>query len=123
MTAKSFQPFVNSVRPPTPEDLQLPLYITILCYTAGAALILILFLLLRINSRLSSISRKIFKESRSSKLAKVEDTPPEIEVSSGTRFEEFLNENPNSRALSKKEQFKAYRIWRSEKGLNWNAKD
>jgi hypothetical protein len=40
-------------------------------------------------------------------------------VAPGTPFEEFLNEDPSRRLLSKKEQFAAYRDWRSQKGLNW----
>ena len=41
------------------------------------------------------------------------------EVSSGSVFEEFLNEEPERKKLPKNEQFAAYREWRRERGLNW----
>jgi hypothetical protein len=44
----------------------------------------------------------------------------EIEVESGSLFEEFLNEDLQRRDLGKKEQFAAFRAWRSAKGLNWS---
>ena len=36
-------------------------------------------------------------------------------------FQEFLDEDPSRKGLAKKEQFAAFRKWRSEKGLNWGA--
>jgi hypothetical protein len=44
----------------------------------------------------------------------------QIEVESGSLFEEFLDEDPQRRDLGKKEQFAAFRAWRSAKGLNWS---
>jgi len=35
-------------------------------------------------------------------------------------FEAFLTEDPARQMLPKGEQFKAYRRWRQEKGLNWS---
>jgi len=35
-------------------------------------------------------------------------------------FETFLAEDPARQQLSKGEQFKAYRRWRQDKGLNWS---
>lgn len=106
--------------PPTPIDPSFPQSIIILCYLATGVLVAILLLLLGINSKLSALSAKL---SRSSRAAKVEDqdaAPNVVEAPSGTHFEEFLNEDPERRKLTKKEQFKAYRAWRSEKGLNWS---
>lgn len=41
----------------------------------------------------------------------------------GGPFDEFLSEDPGRRALSKSEQFAAYRAWRQAKGLNWSKAD
>ncbi len=38
-------------------------------------------------------------------------------------FAVFLEEDPSRRELPKKEQFEAFRRWRSERGLNWRAPD
>lgn len=105
---------------PTVIEPSFPLSITILSYIATGALLLILLLLLLINSKLSALSAKL---SRSNRVAKLEDQdvlPNVVEAPSGTHFEEFLNEDPERRRLAKKEQFKAYRDWRTEKGLNWS---
>ncbi|MEP4079132.1 hypothetical protein [Haloferula sp.] len=37
------------------------------------------------------------------------------------QYQEFLAEDPSRKELAKKEQFAAFRKWRSEKGLNWGA--
>lgn len=104
-------------------EIQLPFTITVLCYIGVIALIAILILLFRINGRLAALSYKLSKSSRSSKLAEPDAETQDVEVPSGTHFEEFLNEDPQRRTLAKKEQFKAYRKWRTEKGLNWSTKD
>jgi hypothetical protein len=108
---------------PTPTETQFPLAITILCYCGVFLLILILFVLLRINSRIAAFSAKLNRSSRSTKLAEPDAEPQSAEVELGTPFNEFLNEDSQRRSLSKKEQFKAYRKWRKEKGLNWVAKE
>ena len=105
--------------PPVPLEPALPLHITILLYTATGALVLILFLLLIINSKFSALSAKLTRSTRSAKIEDQDASPNLVEAPSGTHFEEFLNEEPERRKLTKKEQFKAYRAWRSEKGLNW----
>lgn len=96
-----------------------PFAITFLCYLASSVLVLILFLLILINSKLSALNAKLARTSYSAKIEDADATPDSVEVHSGTHFEEFLNEDPERRQLTKKEQFKAYRAWRSEKGLNW----
>ncbi len=89
-------------------------------YACLALLIAIFFLVLRINSKLSGVSNKTSHVKRSnSKSGNTEETRPNVEVEPGTPFEEFLNEDPARRSLSKKEQFAAYRNWRSQMGLNW----
>jgi hypothetical protein len=112
-----------------------PLSIIILCYIATGALVLILLLLFIMNSRLSALSAKLSRSSRPTKpetyeayeasqtkiespnVAEKHDTG---EAPAGTHFEEFLNEDRERRKLTKKEKFKAYREWRTEKGLNWS---
>ena len=108
---------------PTPAETQFPLSISILCYCGVFLLLVISLMLFRINTRLAMLSAKPGNHSRSSKLTEADEEPQSAEVEPGTPFGEFLNEVPERRALSKKEQFKAYRKWRKEKGLNWAAKD
>ncbi|MFD2255841.1 hypothetical protein ACFSSA_04055 [Luteolibacter algae] len=102
-------------------SLQLPAAITILCYAGVILLLLILLLQFRISGQLAALSVRMSKESRSVKLADPDAEPQSIEAGPGTPFEEFLNEDPQRRNLAKKEQFKAYRKWRADKGLNWSA--
>ncbi len=98
----------------------LPLPSDIIGYTCLALLIAIFFLVLRINYKLSGASNKANNSNRSNtSTAASVGTEHNVEVPSGTPFEEFLNEDPTRRSLSKKEQFAAYRDWRSQKGLNW----
>lgn len=103
-------------------QIQLPLTTTVLLFIGVITLVAILLLLLRINGRLAALSHRLSKNSRSSKLAEPDADPQDVEATSGTHFEEFLNEDPQRRTLAKKEQFKAYRKWRAEKGLNWSNK-
>lgn len=80
-------------------------------------LILALLLLWRILSRLDRIERLI---SSAPKAATHDPAPSAAETSAGGAFEAFLSEDPARRALTKSEQFAAYRDWRQEKGLNWS---
>ncbi len=98
----------------------LSLSMDIIGYICLALLLAIFFLVLRINSKLSGASYKAnnFNRPNSTKAASA-GTEHSVEVASGTPFEEFLNEDPSRRSLGKKEQFTAYRNWRSQKGLNW----
>ncbi len=115
--------------PPEALESTFPLSITILSFIATAVLVAILLLLIVINSKLSALlalSAKVSRPTRSTHAEKTveteekEATLPEVEVAPGTHFEEFLNEDPERRKLPKKLQFKAYRAWRTEKGLNWS---
>ena len=105
--------------PPTPLEPSFPLHITLLLYTATGALLLILFLLFLIYSKFYVLSAKLTRPSSSAKIEDQDASPNVIEVPSGTHFEEFLNEDSDRCRLTKKDQFKAYRAWRSKKGLNW----
>lgn len=108
---------------PPAEYQELPLSLTILAYTATAFLLIIIALLCRLGGKLDALSAKLSRTSRTAKLEDAEAAPNVVEAAAGTHFEEFLNEDPERRNLAKKEQFKAYRKWRTEKGLNWSAKD
>ena len=108
--------------PPT-EYLEFPLPITILAYTATAFLLIIIALLSRLGGKIDALNERLNRTSRSAKLEDTSAAPNVVEVGSGSIFEQFLNEDTERRSLTKKEQFKAYRKWRTEKGLNWSAKD
>ena len=111
-----------------PDQLppEFPLSITILCYATVGLLALILIVLIHISMKISVASQRLKKQgSRSGRTVSSEDfrdetESPGVEVGPGTPFEEFLNEDPKHRTLPKKDQFKAYRKWRAEKGLNWS---
>ena len=96
-----------------------PASVTILAYIATCLLLVITMLLFRMNGRITALSEKL-KQVSSAGRSKDSDTAPDVaEPEPGTPFDEFLNEDPERRALAKKEQFKEYRKWRAEKGLNW----
>ena len=98
----------------------LPFSFDILTYLCAALLIAILFLVLRINAKLSSLTNNVSDTDRSSSVSSDSEEPEyHVEVAPGSPFEDFLNEDPQRRSLTKKEQFAAYRNWRSQKGLNW----
>ena len=105
--------------PLTPLEPSFPFHITLLLYTATGVLVLILLLLFIMNSKLSALSAKLSRSSRPAKIGEQDASTNAVEAPSGTHFEEFLNEDSNRRRLTKKEQFKSYRAWRSKKGLNW----
>lgn len=105
---------------PTVLEPAFPASVIALAYMAVILLIAILIMLFRLSGLLSGLSAKVGKSSRSSKLEEQGTESTMVEVDPGTPFEEFLTEDPARRNLSKKEQFKAYRIWRAEKGLNWS---
>ncbi len=108
---------------PIPDSQEFPASIIVLAYIATALLLIITLLMLRMNGRIAALSAKLSRSNRSAKLEAPEAEPNIAEVGLGTPFEEFLNEEPERRTLAKKEQFKAYRKWRADKGLNWASKD
>jgi hypothetical protein len=92
----------------------------ILSYVSLTFLIAIFLLALRINSKLTALSNKITNHTRLNSAINTSEKPKvHAETAHETPFEEFLNEDPARRKMNKKEQFTAYRDWRSYKGLNW----
>lgn len=80
----------------------------------------VLLLCLGIHGRVTRI------ESRMANLGRDETGGP-VSSSSVARgdeaegpYEQFLAEDPRRLAMSKSEQFAAYREWRKERGLNWS---
>ena len=109
--------------PPEALESTFPLSITVLSYIATGVLVAILCLLIVMDSKLSALSAKLSRSSHAEKTVETEEKEvpqPEVDVDPGTHFEEFLNEDPERRKLPKKQQFTAYRAWRTEKGLNWS---
>jgi hypothetical protein len=93
--------------------------VIVLACTAISVLLIITILLFRIHGRLAALSSNLSRQDRPAKT----EAADSVEIGSGTHFELFLKEDPARLSLPKKEQFKAYRQWRSERGLNWAAKD
>jgi hypothetical protein len=86
--------------------------------TCIGLLVLVLLLLWRIQARLARIESQIM--SASTRGAARDSAPSAAETSAGGAFETFLSEDPARRAMSKSEQFAAYRDWRQQNGLNWS---
>jgi len=100
-----------------PESQESQTLLILVCACAGLLVILI-FMLLRIGSRLSNIEGRL----ASRKTPETPEAAPSVaETSPGGAFESFLEEDPGRREMPKKEQFAAYRQWRQERGLNWSA--
>ena len=97
------------------SDVSLLIILPAICL---GLLVLILFLVLRISSRLSRMEKAAGRSS--SRLEAPEPAPSAAETSPGGAFEAFLSEDPSRRDLTKGEQFSAYRQWRQEKGMNWS---
>lgn len=108
---------------PAAFENQFLLIIAALCCCVIFLSVVILFLLLRMDSRIVAITTKLNKSNNASKIEEPEAPTQGVEAEPGTPFDDFLKEHPGRRALSKKEQFNAYRKWRQEKGLNWVVKD
>ncbi|NJM36900.1 MAG: hypothetical protein HC845_02955 [Akkermansiaceae bacterium] len=83
-----------------------------------ALLGILFFMILRVLNRLKFIEQKV--DRKEIDLASAVEAPPAIETSPGGAFEAFLEEDPARLKLTKSEQFKAYRKWRQEKGMNWS---
>jgi hypothetical protein len=96
--------------------------IQILLVAALCLLVLLTLLVWGISRRLARIEQRLDEGtvSASHDLSEA-PAPTASETATGGPFESFLNEDPARRALTKSEQFAAYRKWRQEKGLNWSG--
>ncbi len=99
------------------SESEAPTLVILLSSCAGL-LVLVLFMIFRIFGRLSRIEGLLAQNTSHPESSGA--APSEAETSSGGAFEAFLSEDPARRAMSKGEQFGAYRRWRQEKGLNWS---
>ncbi|MEX1049062.1 MAG: hypothetical protein WED15_06020 [Akkermansiaceae bacterium] len=86
--------------------------------TCLVLLLLVLFSILQIQTRLGRIEKIILREFGPETAP--DSGPAAAETPSGSAFEAFLTEDPVRRAMSKSEQFAAFRGWRKEKGMNWS---
>lgn len=103
-------------------DPETPTHLTLLWFCAGT-LVAVLILLMQALNRLSRVERLLRVKS-----AKVEASPPATEKkiampSASGAFAAFLSADPRQLELSKGEQFKNYRKWRKEQGMNWSTSD
>jgi hypothetical protein len=91
----------------------------VLLSTCVGLLVLMFSLMFWIARRLSRIERLIARDH--GPLEVVEHATSSAESSTGGAFEVFLSEDLERRALTKGEQFAAYRQWRQKKGMNWSS--
>lgn len=103
---------------------------TTLVILVGACVALLFLIFMtgaRLGARLARIERLLEAAAEATPAAAGPPTalrasePEAPEAPGGSGFEEFLREDPARRALSKSEQFAAYREWRQQRGLNWSG--
>lgn len=92
-----------------------------------AAVILLILLAIIALRKLSHIERMLNGAAKSSPREKQAGSSAQSDVDTTADelsgpFLEFLDEDSARRELPKKEQFAAYRRWRSERGLNWRSR-
>ena len=90
----------------------------ILLCTAVGLLVLLMGLAMGIYRRLSRLERRLAGDLSCQESG--DAVASAAETTGGGAFEEFLNEDPERRVLSKGEQFAAYRRWRKQHGKNWS---
>ena len=97
-----------------PYVLQLMIFLSLIVLFLGIQVIVSLRIAGRIKqlgNRIDGISKNQFSH---------ENEPSHAETSAGGAFEAFLSEDAARRAMTKGEQFSAYRKWRHENGKNWS---
>lgn len=110
-------------------SLDPPLALWLALAGLGGLLLLVLVGLIRLRARLVRVERRLVSMATASggNPAESGDPEPSVEALKEANreqkrwFGEFLEEDPSRRELSKKEQFAAFRKWRSERGLNWSG--
>ncbi len=98
--------------------------VMIAIWSCAGLLSVMIIQLVRISWRLSRLEKYIHGTQHYSEKEMSLPTKSEFaqvsDLSSSSAFEEFLNEEPSRRELTKVEQFRNFRKWRQEKGLNWS---
>lgn len=100
--------------------LELPMSLWFLLGAILLLQLLVWFSQMSTSRRLRRIEELLGTKSRAS--GKVDASAAEAASEAGEQsklFQEFMLEDPARADLPKKEQFAAFRKWRSEKGLNW----
>ena len=100
-----------------PENV-LPI-VLVLTAVSTLFLTLVLFFVIRISGRVAKVECLLAGRTEKSGSDVSALAPSSAESSAGGAFEAFLNEDQSRRGLPKGDQFKAYRKWRQENGLNW----
>ena len=105
-----------------PPEVEIPLNLWILLGTILFFVLIIWIGQLRLNGRMKRIELQFSKEGgKGSREEQAEEERNANEKEQYLIFQEFLDEDPQRKDLPKKEQFAAFRKWRSEKGLNWSS--
>ena len=91
-------------------------FLLIAVWSCAGLLLMLVLLIIRMLSLIHGLKRSLGNMAASA----VDDPASGGETLSGGAFEIFLSEEPSRRALTKSEQFAAYRQWRQQKGMNWS---
>jgi hypothetical protein len=92
---------------------------TVLLIIAVCMLVLLVWQTARIRFHLGRIEERLTQVSAAAEPSA--DDTASVEPNPGGLFESFLAGDPSRLAMSKSEQFAAFRQWRKEKGLNWSS--
>ena len=105
-----------------PPEVEIPLNLWILLGTILFFVLVIWIGQLRLNGRMKRIEERFSKVGgKGNREEQAEEERNANEKEQYLLFQEFLDEDPQRKDLPKKEQFAAFRKWRSEKGLNWGS--
>lgn len=100
-------------------EIQIPVLFWVLSGSILFFVVLVWFGQIRLQARMARIERQL----GGAKAKQVDETPQmRRKAENGEQkqmFQEFLAEDPSRKMMPKREQFTAFRKWRSEKGLNW----
>ena len=88
---------------------------------AAIAIMLILIVSLRVALAGLQLQVRQLQKALEDKPMRASDADEETRKESA--FDQFLAEDSERLALSKSEQFAAYREWRKEKGMNWSSRE
>lgn len=97
-----------------PYILQLMIFLSLILLLLGIQVIVSL----RIAGRIKQLANRL--EASPKNQISHEPEQSHAETLTGGAFDAFLSEDAARRAMTKAEQFSAYRKWRQEKGMNWS---